>query len=65
MEIPPLLDTWAQLQAAVDPLVGDLVSTPGVLDLDAATEAIDLASQQVLAPQLVEDSESASPDSEE
>jgi multiple sugar transport system substrate-binding protein len=65
MEIPPLLDTWAQLQAAVDPLVGDLVSTPGVLDLDAATEAIDLASQQVLAPQPAEESESASPDSEE
>ena len=65
MVVPPLLDTWAQLQVAVDELVGDLVTAPGVLDLDAATEAIDLASQRVLAPQLVEESESASPDSGE
>ena len=61
MVVPPLLDTWAQLQAAVDELVGALVTAPGVLDLDVATEAIDLASQEVLAPQQVEESESADP----
>lgn len=57
MVIPPLLDTWAQLQAAVDELVERLVTAPGVLDLDAATEEIDRASQRVLAPQLVEEPE--------
>lgn len=55
--VPPLLDTWALLQAAVDGLVSRLVTAPGVLDLDAATEEIDLASQEVLAPELLEEPE--------
>lgn len=62
MVVPPLLDTWAQLQEAVDGLVAQLVTAPGVLDLDVATEEIDRASQEVLAPELLEESESPEAD---
>lgn len=50
MVIPPLLDSWGPLQRAVDELVQTLVTAPGVLDLEAVTAEIDLASQLVLAP---------------
>ena len=55
MVIPPLLDTWGQLQRAVDDQVAQLVTAPGVLDLDSASSTIDFASQVVLAPDLVLD----------
>ena len=61
MVVPPLLDTWTQLQSAVDEQVARLVTAPGVLDLEGASAAIDFASQLVLAPELVleEDPEDA------
>lgn len=59
MRIPPLVGNVTELEAAVaDPLKQLLeVEVP---DLDALTEQIDLASQQVLAPE--EPTESGSPD---
>jgi multiple sugar transport system substrate-binding protein len=55
MVIPPLLDTWGELQRAVDDQVAQLVTAPGVLDLEGASATIDFASQLVLAPELVLD----------
>lgn len=63
MVVPPLLDSWDLLQVAVDGEIEDLVTSPGLLDLDGALAQIDLASMLVLAPELVEESEQ--PDTEE
>jgi multiple sugar transport system substrate-binding protein len=61
MVIPPLLATSPELEAAVAPLLDDLITSPGVLDLDAATEEIDNASRTVLDPESVTESPSESP----
>lgn len=50
MVVPPLLDNGPELSEAVGPLIDDLVTDPGVLDLDQATEQIDEASKSVLSP---------------
>ncbi|WP_237089659.1 ABC transporter substrate-binding protein [Nocardioides dokdonensis] len=64
MRVPPLLDAWTQLQALVDDPIAKLVTTPGVLDLETATELIDLLSRTVLSPEELEESDSPdSPDS--
>ena len=62
MRVPPLLDTWTQLQRLVDGPIAELVNAPGVLDLETATTLIDEVSRQVLAP---EAEESEDPDAEE
>ncbi len=54
MRVPPLLDTWTELQRLVDEPISALVTAPGVLDLEAATEAIDELSRLVLDPESVE-----------
>ncbi|MBC2931462.1 ABC transporter substrate-binding protein [Nocardioides sp. zg-1228] len=59
MVVPPFIDRREELEEAVTPLLDRLVTAPGVLDLDATTEQIDLVSQTVLAP---EDEESESPE---
>lgn len=56
MVIPPLLATGTELDEAVGPLLDDLITSPGVLDLEAATEAIDEASKAVLDPESVTES---------
>ncbi len=61
MVVPPLLATSNELEAAVAPLLDDLITSPGVLDLEAATEAIDEASKTVLDPESVTESPSESP----
>ncbi|WP_457206448.1 extracellular solute-binding protein [Nocardioides sp. P5_C9_2] len=58
MVVPPLLDNDQELSDAVGPLIDDLVTDPGVLDLEQATETIDEASRAVLSP---EDEPSESP----
>lgn len=56
MVIPPLLTTGNELEAAVGPLLDDLVTSPGVLDLELATEEIDNASRTILDPESVTES---------
>jgi multiple sugar transport system substrate-binding protein len=56
MVIPPLLATSSELEAAVASMLDDLVTSPGVLDLDAATEQIDDISRTVLDPESVTES---------
>lgn len=51
MVVPPLLDNGEELLAAVGPMIDDLVTDPGVLDLELATEEIDEASRGVLSPE--------------
>jgi multiple sugar transport system substrate-binding protein len=61
MVIPPLLATGPELEAAVAPMLDDLITSPGVLDLDAATEEIDNVSRAVLDPESVTESPSEAP----
>lgn len=56
MVIPPLLTTGTELEAVVAPLLDDLVTSPGVLDLELATEEIDNASRTILDPESVTES---------
>jgi multiple sugar transport system substrate-binding protein len=57
MVIPPLLDSWRELESAVAPQLEALLTAPGDLDLDAVTEEIDEASRTVLDPEVVEETE--------
>ncbi len=50
MAIPPLLNVWEELQAAVDSLVADLLTAEPLLDLEETTAAIDEASRAILDP---------------
>jgi multiple sugar transport system substrate-binding protein len=50
MVVPPLLDNGKELADTVGPLIDDLITDPGVLDLEQATERIDEASRTVLDP---------------
>ena len=50
MEVPPFVDDRTALLNAVGPLLQRLVTAPGALDLEAATEQVDRVSQTVLAP---------------
>jgi len=51
--VPPLLPDRTELEAAVGPMLEDLVTSPGILDLEVATEEIDLASRRILDPESV------------
>ncbi len=59
--IAPLLSDGPGLEAAVGPLLDALVTSPGVLDLELATEEIDNASRTILDPESVTESPSESP----
>lgn len=61
MVIPPLLSTGPALEAAISPLLDDLVTSPGVLDLEMVTEAIDEASKAILDPESVTESPTETP----
>lgn len=61
MVIPPLLASGPELDAAVAPMLNDLITSPGILDLDAATEDIDEVSRTILDPESVTESPSESP----
>jgi multiple sugar transport system substrate-binding protein len=61
MVVPPLLDNGDELLEAVGPMVEDLVTDPGVLDLEVATEEIDEASRAVLSPEEEDEEPSESP----
>jgi multiple sugar transport system substrate-binding protein len=50
MVVPPLLVNGDELADRVGPMIDDLVTDPGVLDLEQATEQIDEASRSVLSP---------------
>ena len=60
MVVPPLIDDTAALDRAVGPLLQNLLTDPGVLDLETATGRIDERSRTVLAPESESPSESAS-----
>ncbi|WP_165807015.1 ABC transporter substrate-binding protein [Nocardioides currus] len=61
MVIPPLLATGPELEETVGPLLSALVTSPGVLDLEAATEEIDTASKAILDPESVTESPTEPP----
>lgn len=58
--VPPLLDDEAALEDAVEPAIELLLSVE-ILDIDALTEQIDLASQTVLSPEPPTEDPSESP----
>ena len=64
MEVPPFIADRTALTEAVGPLLARLVTAPGVLDLESATEQIDIASRSVLAPE-EETTEAPEDDAEE
>ena len=51
MAIPPLLDTWDELESAVAPYLQELFYSVPTLDLVPITEQIDAASQPILDPE--------------
>lgn len=59
IEVPPLLDSWTELDNRVGPLIKELVTIP-ILDLDTLTAEIDLASESILNPPSESPSESPS-----
>ncbi|MEJ7833868.1 MAG: extracellular solute-binding protein [Nocardioides sp.] len=60
--LPPLLDTWPELELAVESSIGLLLSVPVLDDLEPLTIQIDEQSRAVLDPESV--TESADPSSE-
>jgi multiple sugar transport system substrate-binding protein len=61
MEIPPLLDTWDQLDEVVAPFLDQLFYGAPILDLAAVTAEIDAASQPILSPETSTPSPTDSP----
>ena len=63
--LPPLIDGWPDLEAAVDPDLERLLTQPLLEDLEAELELIDEKSRTVLDPEEPEEtdqpSDSASP----
>ena len=57
MVVPPFIDQREELVEAVTPLLERLVTAPGALDLEATTEEIDQASQEILSPEETESPE--------
>ncbi|MDP3890810.1 extracellular solute-binding protein [Nocardioides sp.] len=49
--LSPLLDTWDELDAAVSPLLHEMLTDPLLADLGALTEEIDETSRTVLSPE--------------
>lgn len=50
MDFAPLIDTWSELEKAVQPDLEELVHGPGILDLDTITQQIDETSRPILDP---------------
>ncbi|WP_114424284.1 ABC transporter substrate-binding protein [Nocardioides houyundeii] len=57
MVIPPLVESWDELEDAVAPQLQELLTAPGELDLDAVTEQVDEASRTVLEREDAEETE--------
>lgn len=55
MEVPPFIEERERLIAVLTPLLEQLVTSPGTLDLEAALEEIDAASRTVLSPEDTEE----------
>ena len=54
MVVPPFIDQREELIEAVTPLLEQLVTEPGPLDLEGLTEEIDTTSQEILSPEETE-----------
>ncbi len=61
MVVPPFIDQREELVEAVTPLLEQLVTAPGVLDLETTTEQIDEVSRTILSPGETEETESPEP----
>lgn len=57
MVVPPFIDQRDELVEAVTPLLEQLVTAPGVLDLETTTEQIDEVSRTILSPEETEETE--------
>jgi multiple sugar transport system substrate-binding protein len=62
MVVAPMRANRPELDEAVAPMIEDLVTSPGILDLELATEEIDLVSRTILDPESVTESPSESPE---
>jgi hypothetical protein len=51
MAIPPLLDTWDELEAAVEPYLREMFFAGPTIDLPLLGEQIDAVSQPILNPE--------------
>ncbi|WP_164477786.1 ABC transporter substrate-binding protein [Nocardioides pantholopis] len=65
MVLPPLLTTWPELDATVNPMLAELMNVSIIEDLGEATERIDEASRTVLDPESLEESAEESPEGDE
>jgi multiple sugar transport system substrate-binding protein len=57
MVVPPFIDQREELVEAVTPLLEQLVTAPGVLDLETTTEQIGEVSRTILSPEETEETE--------
>ena len=64
MVIPPLLDTWDELETAVQPYLDQMFYADPALDLQVLGEQIDLASQPILNPEEPTESPTETPSTE-
>ena len=53
MVIPPLLDTWDELETTVEPYLREMFYAVPTIDLPLIGEQIDVASQPILSPETV------------
>jgi multiple sugar transport system substrate-binding protein len=65
INLPPLIDTLDKVEAAVQPMLEQLVYGAGVLDLEGLTEQIDEESRAILSPPEPTESPSGSPSGSE
>ena len=61
MEVPPFIDRRLELVEEVTPLLEQLITSPGILDLESITEQIDEASRTILSPEEETEEETESP----
>lgn len=53
MVVPPLLDTWDELEATAEPYLREMFYAGPTIDLPLLGEQLDLASQPILSPETV------------
>ena len=65
LQVAPFIADRTALVDAIAPLLDDMLTAPGTLDLEALTEQVDEVSRAILSPETVEPDESESPEESE